>query len=165
MSSTNPVPTGSRALRRGRISATGHIYLVTFTTFERARIFIDFDDACMACRTLSQPDLWQHSRLLAWVLMPDHWHGLVQLGDRDSLATSIARMKSAITRELRKQAARQVRVWASGFHDHALRREDDLRAMARYIVLNPVRAGLVGSAWCYPFWDAIWVDGLVAGRR
>ena len=159
------LPAGSRALRRGRISATGHIYLLTFTTFERAPLFADFEIACLAGRTLSHPDLWRHSALLAWVLMPDHWHGLVQLGSTDSLSTSVARLKSAVTREIRRQADCRIRVWASGFHDRALRREDNLRAMARYVVLNPVRAGIVGSAWGYPFWDAIWVEGMAADWR
>jgi len=47
-------------------------------------------------------------------------------------------------------------VWQEGFHDHALRREEDLQATARYIIGNPVRAGLVPSVRDYPHWDAIW---------
>ena len=30
---------------------------------------------------------------LCWVLMPDHWHGLVQLGQRDSLPIVVNRFK------------------------------------------------------------------------
>jgi REP element-mobilizing transposase RayT len=47
--------------------------------------------------------------------------------------------------------------WQEGFHDHALRREEDLRDIARYIVLNPVRAGLVRNIREYPLWDAVWL--------
>ena len=48
-------------------------------------------------------------------------------------------------------------VWASAYHDHAIRDDEDLRAVARYIVANPLRAGLVKSVADYPFWDAVWL--------
>lgn len=48
-------------------------------------------------------------------------------------------------------------VWQRGFHDHALRREEDLRAVACYIVGNPLRAGLVQHVGDYPLWDTIWI--------
>ena len=48
-------------------------------------------------------------------------------------------------------------VWQQGFHDRALRREDDLVKVARYVVANPLRAGLVRKYGDYPLWDAIWV--------
>ena len=49
------------------------------------------------------------------------------------------------------------RLWQTGFHDHALRREEDLAATARYLIANPLRAGLVQRVGDYPFWDAVWV--------
>lgn len=48
-------------------------------------------------------------------------------------------------------------VWGSGFHDRALRVEEDLLGTARYIVHNPIRAGLVARSGLYPFWDAVWL--------
>ena len=50
------------------------------------------------------------------------------------------------------------RVWQDGFHDHALRREEDLRAAARYVVANPLRAGLVETIGQWPLWDAVWLE-------
>ena len=49
------------------------------------------------------------------------------------------------------------RIWQSGFHDHALRREEDLAQLARYIVANPLRAGLAQRVGDYPHWDAAWL--------
>jgi hypothetical protein len=48
-------------------------------------------------------------------------------------------------------------VWKPGFHDRALRHEDSMVDAARYIVANPLRAGLVERVGDYPFWDAIWL--------
>jgi putative transposase len=154
--STSPPP-GHRALRRGRVSMTGQAYLVTFTTFDRIRWFADVHAARCASRSLADARGWRDSKLLAWVLMPDHWHGLVSLGDGDSLPGLINRIKSHSARIVRSECGMQERVWADGFHDHALRSEEDLVDVARYIVLNPFRAGLVGRIGDYPYWDAIWL--------
>ena len=35
--------------------------------------------------------------------------------------------------------------------------EEDVVAVSRYIVLNPVRAALVRRVGDYPFWDAVWI--------
>ena len=45
-----------------------------------------------------------------------------------------------------------------GFHDHALREEENLLHAARYIVANLKRAGLVQRVSDYPYWDAIWLE-------
>jgi putative transposase len=49
------------------------------------------------------------------------------------------------------------RLWQKGYHDRAIRREEDLLAVARYIVANPLRAGLVKRVGDYPLWDAVWL--------
>jgi hypothetical protein len=38
-----------------------------------------------------------------------------------------------------------------------LRREEDVLSVARYIVVNPLRAGLVARVGDYPLWDAVWL--------
>ena len=144
-------------LRQGRISVAGHIYLVTFTTAERNPHFKTWETASLAAGLLTEPTSWQRSRLLAWVLMPDHWHGLVQLGDSESLSACIGRLKGSTSRQLKLAHPHLGRVWGPGFHDRAMRSDDDLRATARYLAMNPVRAGLVKRVGDYPYWDAIWV--------
>lgn len=46
---------------------------------------------------------------------------------------------------------------SKSFYDHALREEDDLKGIARYIVANQIRAGLVEKIGDYPHWDAVWL--------
>jgi hypothetical protein len=48
-------------------------------------------------------------------------------------------------------------VWAPTFHDHALRKDEDLLQAARYIVMNPVRAGLSRRVGDYPYWNCVWL--------
>jgi REP element-mobilizing transposase RayT len=157
MSHGYPNGPGSRSLRLGRWSAAGQIYLVTFTTFERAHLFSDLGRACIACRAITDGQLWEHSRLLAWVLMPDHWHGLIELGEGETISRAVQRLKANSSRRVRQACRWSKPVWANGFHDRALRQEDDLAELARYLVLNPVRARLVRRVGDYPFWDAVWL--------
>lgn len=145
------------ALRRGRVSLPGQLYLLTTTTSQRQALFADFPVACTVARTFNDPCLLDDARLLAWVLMPDHVHWLVSLGERFSLDELVLRLKSASARRVNAIRNTKGAVWAPAYHDHALRTEEDVQAVARYIVANPVRAGLVKRAGDYPFWDAVWL--------
>ena len=151
----HPKP-GHAALRRGRVAQPGQIYLVTFTTHGRQPLFADPSLAMVAAPLLADARRWRTSAVLAWVLMPDHWHGLVELGAGDTLARVVRDLKVHTARVVR--AARPAtRVWARGYHDHAVRTDEVLRDVARYVVMNPVRAGLVRRAGDYPYWDAAWL--------
>ena len=149
---------GHEALRRGRWSEPGRIYLLTFTTARRQPHFFVWSVASDAARLMAGSPLWRKNRLLAWVLMPDHWHGLVELGGDMALADCAGRLKGASARHLRQRHPALGGIWASGYHDHALRKEEDLLPAARYLVMNPVRAGLVSKPGNYPFWDAVWLE-------
>jgi len=153
-----PIQAGHAALRRGRTSMQGQIYLVTTTTLGRNPLFSDWRLGAIASRALANRDLWRDARLLCWVLMPDHWHALIELGSGTRLAAVLNRIKAVSAREINRVAGGTGAVWARAFHDRALRDEDDLVAAARYIVANPVRAGLARSVREYPFWDAVWLD-------
>jgi hypothetical protein len=48
-------------------------------------------------------------------------------------------------------------LWQTGYHDRAIRDGEDLLPFARYIVANPLRAGLVEKIGDYPLWDASWL--------
>ena len=135
----------------------GQIYLVSWTTRSRNPIFLDPILASAAARILSAPVSLGDAMLLAWVLMPDHAHALLQLGERESLSMVVGRMKARSSFATKRISHRQIHVWHPGFHDRAIRREEDLIAAARYLVANPVRAGLVASCRDYPYWDAVWI--------
>jgi len=123
-----------------------------------AGIVTDGDGRRAFSRDLIDSRLRPRSRLLAWVLMPDHWHGLIVLGRGEDLAYRIGVMKANTARCVRMASPTVGRVWARSFHDHALRNdEQELLNHARYVVLNPVRAGLVRRIGDYPYWDAVWL--------
>ncbi len=120
-------------------------------------LFVDFWGGVTVARCFVDSKLLGDAQMLAWVLMPDHAHWLIQLGDKTRLSHLVSRLKSASARRLNRDLDREGAVWAKAFHDQALRKEDDLKAMARYVIANPVRAGLVQRVGDYPFWDAVWL--------
>lgn len=142
--------TGRHALRVGRVSIPGQIYLLTTTTHRRQRLFMNPARARTASGVIHAATTWGDARLLAWVLMPDHWHGLLQLG-HEPLARVMNRFKANLTRALHASAGTSQRVWDRSFHDHALRTDEDVRHAARYIVANPIRAGLATNVLDYPY--------------
>lgn len=141
----------SSALRRGRYSELGRIYLVTSVTHRRKPVFRDLCAARVLVRSLMREQEEDRACTLAYVVMPDHFHWLMQLGDDRSLSVVVRTVKSVTAHRLGSA------VWQQGFHDHALRREEDIKEIARYVVANPLRAGLVTRLGDYPHWDAMWI--------
>ena len=146
----------SYLLRRGRWSEPGRRYLLTTVTHQREALFGQLHTARIVVQQLRLSDQEQDCQSLAWVVMPDHFHWLIELR-QVTLKTLMRRLKSRSTCRVNLTGNRQGRLWQHGFHDRALRREDDIRAVARYLVANPLRAGLVEKLGDYPLWDAIWV--------
>ena len=146
----------SSNLRIGRYSVAQQLYLLTATTHGRQPIFTDFTCARLLISELRQAQCDGLVESLAWVVMPDHFHWLVSLRS-GSLAQLMQRVKGSSARRLNQALGLTGTIWQSGFHDGAVRREEDVQAVARYIVANPLRAGLVRRIGDYPFWDAVWI--------
>ena len=138
-------------LRSGRHSQPGQVYLLTTVTEGREPVFSDFGFARMLIAVLREQQDLQHAQTLAFVVMPDHLHWLMQLGERIDLPLCMRTVKTMSARRIGRP------IWQRGYHDHALRQEQDLADVARYVIANPVRAGLVTRTGQYPHWDAVWV--------
>ncbi|MCL7751308.1 transposase [Guyparkeria hydrothermalis] len=138
-------------LRHGRVSIPDQVYSVTLVTRGRWPGLADLSVARRVIGSLREMDETGHSETLAFCLMPDHLHWLFRLRHRDGLSGVVGQFKG--------RSARRIPLlrWQRGFHDHAARDDVDLRRLARYIVSNPVRAGLVCRVGDYPYWDAVWL--------
>lgn len=131
-------------LRKGRVSVHGGIHLVTFVVRNRRPIPRDFAMGRLLVHELKSADTERLTTTWAYVVMPDHCHWLLSLESR-SLSSVVGRVKARCAK-----AIAQGPLWQPGFHDHAARQEDDLQTMARYLVANPLRAGLVTRVADYP---------------
>lgn len=141
----------ARNLRCGRFSESGRIYHIATATADRRPLFAEFYTARDAIMVLRETQGRSQATTLAFVLMPDHLHWLLQLGERSSLSQVVGTFKSLSSRRIGES------VWQKGFFDYAIRQDEDLPAIARYIIANPLRAGLVDKIGDYPHWDAVWL--------
>ena len=139
----------SADLRKGRFSYPGQYYFLTTSVADRRPIFIDPGLAGIVLHTIRWLNSEDHFKVDAAVVMPDHLHIAGQLREK-SLANVMHSLKSYTANKLSSTGVRAP-VWQGGYHDHGLRHDEDYRIKVRYVLQNPVRAGLVGKVEDYPF--------------
>ena len=143
-------------LRLGRYSETGQIYLLTSVVHDRIPLFSHWRTGRLVVQEFRRVQEKGLAESLAWIVMPDHFHWLVTL-KKGSLGMLMRKVKSRSALSLMRLGHTSQQVWQKGYHDRAIRREEDLQSVARYIVANPLRAGLVQRIGDYPLWDAVWL--------
>lgn len=153
------VPWGHRARPCDGRSVAGRTYVVGVATLYRRAVFDDDDAARTVARTHAMRWLWRDSDVLAWVLLPDRWQALLRLGEHDSLSTLVGRFKGLTSRSVDPRHRVNGWLWSRGFTDRALADADDPVAVARVLVAQPVRAGLVARTGDYAYWNAAWLPG------
>jgi REP element-mobilizing transposase RayT len=146
------IPPHAGNLRKGRFSSPNQVYVITVVTRNRQPLFLDFPTARRLINILQRHEEMKFAQTLAFVIMPDHFHWLMQLEEKHDISQTVRAVKSIFSRAIGRP------VFQKGFYDHAVRHDEDLRTMARYIVANPLRAGLVENINDYPHWDAVWME-------
>jgi len=94
--------------------------------------------------------------LHAAVVMPDHSHAMVQPAEIDhgefvSLSKVAHRLKGASAHAINQHRDVRGAIWASERMDRVLRNEKEYEQKLRYILTNPVKAGLVSRWEDYPW--------------
>ncbi|WP_373974551.1 transposase [Chitinibacter sp. SCUT-21] len=145
-------------LLKGRYSAAGHVYHITCTTHKRTPYFEEPAFARIVIREMRSLHEAHHVDSLAWVLMPDHLHWLFTLQSERDMADVMQSVKGRSARLINEFLHRNGAIWQKGFYDHTVRSDENLKHIARYIVANPLRAGLVQQIGDYPWWDAVWLE-------
>lgn len=91
--------------------------------------------------------------LLAACLMPDHLHVVAKPAER-SIVAWLGSFKSYTTKVVRDAGGARF-TWQPSFHDRVIRNPAELEATLRYVMENPMRAGLVAEGeqwpwvWCH----------------
>jgi putative transposase len=143
-------------LRKGRYSEAGRAYHVTTVVAHRRPVFLDFWAGRMLVAEMKRLQDEGVVESLAFVVMLEHLHWLFVLRGALSLSQVMQRLKGRSARRLAELTGYRP-FWQKGFFDHAVRREEDLCAIGRYIVANPLRRRLADKVGDYALWDAVWV--------
>jgi REP element-mobilizing transposase RayT len=146
----------SKQLRKGRFSETGRIYLITTNCDLRRRVFLSATAARIVIDEFEHQEKLENCDSLAFVVMPDHVHWMLQLKAKVELSMVIRQMKGRAAFRINQTFSSNGRLWQPGFHDHGVRREEDLENLANYIIRNPIRGKLVNDIEHYPHWGSVW---------
>ena len=117
------------------------IFSITICTKGRQPIFRNNVFAQETINTFQSKTFLLETELYAYCLMPDHLHLLIAPKD-GNLIDFIRRWKSYVASILNKLDFNGP-CWQRSCYDHALRKDEDIQAAAKYIVHNPVRKKLV----------------------
>lgn len=125
-------------------------YYLTICTHNRSPIFSRKESCTVGLKAIKHTCPECQIYLIAYCIMPDHIHLLVLPTGDISVSEFVRRFKARTACKLRKQG-KLVEVWQRGFFDHIVRKDKHVNEIARYILLNPVRKGLVEYFDEYPF--------------
>ena len=125
-------------------------YFLTFCARERLPVFKDVHVVEQTLGQFRRTSTIEHFAILAYCVMPDHAHLLVEGLQPNSDFRRFAKMTKQRSGGAYARS-RGARLWQEGYYERVLRDDDDARALAKYIVNNPVRAGLVDAPEDYPF--------------
>jgi REP element-mobilizing transposase RayT len=98
--------------------------------------------------------------LHAWVIMPNHVHLLLTLGESETLAGIVASWKRFSAVKIRQQMRNHGQLWQKDYFDRIIRDWDHFVNVARYIRRNPTKAKLREGEFLLE--EAAWINRLLA---
>lgn len=125
-------------------------YFVTICTFHRIDALRDdpvVEDVLLQFR---QRAIDHQFAIHAYCFMPDHVHLVLEgLSDSSDVRRFVRDWKQRTASEYRQTTGKDL--WQRGYFDHVLRADEDTDIVARYVLTNPVRAGLVADVYDYRY--------------
>ena len=102
-------------------------------------------------------------RLLAWVVMPNHVHAVVEQTGPFSLSEIVGAWKSYTAKLANRTLGRTGPFWQADYFDRFIRDDEHLARAIAYIETNPVTAGLCDTAADWVFGSARRAPGSAPG--
>lgn len=136
--------------RKLRLEYAGALYHLTARGNERKEVFRDDIDRQRFIALLAHEVKQLRWRLHAYCLMGNHYHLLVETPE-PNLARGMRRINSAYSQRFNRRHDRVGHLFQGRYHSILVHKESYLLELSRYIVLNPVRAGMVARAHHWPW--------------
>ncbi len=143
--------------RNARVDIGGEIYHVINRANGRMQIFHSKEDYVLFEQLLLETKELVDMRILAYIIMPNHWHLLLQPRTDGDLGTFMHRLSNAHTRKVHAKTKTNGsgHLYQGRYKSFLVDIDTYLLTLIKYIERNPVRAKLVmqcetwqwGSAW------------------
>ncbi len=129
------------------------LYFITTTTKDRRPIFHQEKNIHLLLETIDRVQTIYPFQMLAYCILPDHIHLLLQPQDQYSVPQIMHSLKRNFTMNYKKTVGLVTtqHLWQGCFWDHLIRNEKDLIRHLDYIHHNPVKHGLVQRPEDYPY--------------
>lgn len=162
-----------------RIELAGGIYHVTARGDHRKDIYLDDDDRHNWLAIFAEVCDRFNWRCHAYCLMTNHYHVVVETPDAN-LSRGMRQLNGVYTQRFNRRHERVGHVFQGRYKGILVEKDSYLLELARYVVLNPVRAGMVNDAeeWVWssygamtdstinlPWLESDWLLGQFARRR
>jgi REP element-mobilizing transposase RayT len=151
---------GFRMARRPRPQFPGAVYHVMSRGNRKSVIFDTDDDRRRFLNTLGDAALTYQARVYAACLMGTHYHILLDT-PRGNLSAMMRQLNGVYSQDRNRRRGQTGHTFEARFHSIVVQRERYLRHVARYVVLNPVKAQLCADAASWTTYRA--TAGLEAG--
>lgn len=125
-------------------------YFLTFCTLNRRALFVTHEEVEIVLAQVLRSAAENDFELVAYCFMPDHLHLLIAARSEASDGLRFIRGAKQYSGYYFKQRF-GTPLWQRYGYEHVLRDDEETLSVARYILENPVRAGLVERVEDYPF--------------
>jgi putative transposase len=122
------------------------IVFITSVTKDRFPFLRADDDVKLFIETARKVEEIHPFNLLAYVILPDHFHWLMRTVDLEGNFSKIlhsVKRNFSLNYKAAHQIEEPIRLWQPRFWDHVIRSERDLSLHFDYIHWNPVKHGYV----------------------
>src|SRR3970040_1017299 len=125
-----------------RLEFAGALYHLTSRGDHRDKIFLDDEDRRTFLDLLGKEILQQHWICYAYCLMDNHYHLLIETPE-PNLVRGMRRLNGVYTQAFNRRHGRVGHVFQGRYKGILVDKDSYALELCRYIVLNPVRAGMV----------------------
>lgn len=132
-------------VRQARIEYSGALYHITSRGNAKQDIFVDDEDRLVFLETLRNARNRYNCVVYAYCLMDNHYHLLVETLDAN-ISQFMRQLNSVYTQKYNFTHDSTGHLFQGRFKSILVQADLYLLELCRYIVLNPVRAGMVRSA-------------------
>jgi len=133
-----------------RIEYAGALYHVTSRGDRREDIYHDDEDRLIWLDVFSQVCIRFNWRCHAWCLMDNHYHILIETPE-SNLSQGMRQLNGVYTQRSNRKHSRVGHVFQGRYKAILVQKDEYLLELSRYVVLNPVRAGMVKDVHEWPW--------------
>jgi REP element-mobilizing transposase RayT len=133
-----------------RLEFPGAVYHITARGNAREPIFADDRDRQRFVELYAKEIDQQRWRCYAWCLMDNHYHLLFET-PQPNLVAGMRRLNQVYTQSFNRRHGRVGHVFQGRYKSIVVEKQSHLLELCRYVVLNPVRAGMVPTAEDWPW--------------